>query len=122
LREVRKHVGMMVPGPAQAAAVAALADRQHAERQRGVYWERLVRMQEILGRLGVSAALPGGGFYLWVAAPEGDAWGWTEWLAAEAGMLVSPGEFYGPDGAGYVRIAMVAPRSQLDLVASRLGV
>jgi succinyldiaminopimelate transaminase len=122
LREVRKHVGMMVPGPAQAAAVAALADGDHAARQRVVYRERLERMKAILGRLGVAAALPGGGFYLWVAAPGGDAWGWTERLAAEAGLLVSPGEFYGPEGAGYVRIAMVAPMAQLDLVASRLGV
>ncbi len=37
LQEVRKHVGMMVPGPAQAAGVAALDDDAHVEVQRERY-------------------------------------------------------------------------------------
>jgi aspartate/methionine/tyrosine aminotransferase len=78
-------------------------------------------MREILSAVGVDAPLPGGGFYLWVPAPGGDAWAWTEQLAASAGMLVSPGEFYGTAGADHVRIAMVAPMERLELVASRLG-
>jgi succinyldiaminopimelate transaminase len=122
LREVRKHVGMMVPGPAQLAGVAALEDQDHVDAQRERYWSRLVRMQEILGAIGVDAELPEGGFYLWVPAPEGDAWAWTDQLAGSGGVLVSPGEFYGPAGEGYVRIAMVHPLERLDLVASRLGV
>jgi succinyldiaminopimelate transaminase len=121
LREVRKHVGMMVPGPAQAAGVAALGDANHVEVQRDRYHARLVRMREILAAVGVDAPLPGGGFYLWVPAPGGDAWAWTDHLAATAGMLVSPGEFYGSAGADHVRIAMVAPMERLELVAARLG-
>jgi succinyldiaminopimelate transaminase len=121
LREVRKHVGMMVPGPAQAAGAAALSDTAHVEVQRRLYHARLVRMQQILAALGVDAPLPGGGFYLWVPAPGGDAWAWTDHLAATAGLLVSPGEFYGSAGADHVRIAMVAPMERLELVASRLG-
>ncbi|HSS11361.1 MAG TPA: aminotransferase class I/II-fold pyridoxal phosphate-dependent enzyme, partial [Acidimicrobiales bacterium] len=80
LREVRKHVGMMVPGPVQLAGVAALADQSQVESQRDRYWERLVRMQSILAGVGVEAPLPGGGFYLWAAAPGGDAWGFAERL------------------------------------------
>ncbi len=37
LQEIRKHVGMMVPGPAQAAGVAALDDDAHVEVQRERY-------------------------------------------------------------------------------------
>lgn len=122
LREVRKHVGMMVPGPAQIAGTAALADQVHVEAQRERYRTRLVRMKEILSALGVDAPLPGGGFYLWVPAPGGDAWGWTEELAETGGLLVSPGEFYGHAGDGHVRIAMVQPIERLDLVAARLGI
>jgi aminotransferase len=66
--------------------------------------------------------LPEGGFYLWVESPGGDEWAWTNWLAEKGGVLVSPGSFYGPRGAGYVRIAMVAPLERLELVARRLGV
>jgi len=50
-----------------------------------------------------------GGFYLWVPVPtEVTGGGWTvaETLALEGGLLVSPGEFYGPDGAGFVKAAM----------------
>ena len=121
LREVRKHVGMMVPGPVQLAGVAALADQVHVDAQRDRYWQRLVAMRDILAGIGVDAPLPGGGFYLWAPAPGGDAWGFADSLAARGGVLVSPGDIYGPPGAGHVRIAMVRPLERLDVVAERLA-
>jgi aspartate/methionine/tyrosine aminotransferase len=63
-----------------------------------------------------------GAFYLWAPAPGGDAWALARRLATEAGAIVSPGEFYGPAGAGHVRIAVVQPDERLTLVAQRLGV
>jgi succinyldiaminopimelate transaminase len=122
LREVRKHAGLMVPGPVQRAAVAALDDQTHVDAQRVRYWERLGRAREILAAVGVDAEMPGGSFYLWVAVPGGDEWAWTAWLADNGGALGSPGSFYGRAGAGRVRLAMVAPVERLDLVARRLGV
>jgi aspartate/methionine/tyrosine aminotransferase len=121
LREVRKHAGFMVPGPVQRAAAAALGDQGHVEVQRDRYWKRLLRAREILAGLGAQTALPEGGFYLWSPAPEGDEWGWTEWLARHGGVLVSPGSFYGAGGAGFIRLAMVATLDRLDLVAARLS-
>lgn len=122
LQEVRKHVGMMVPGPVQAAGIAALDDDDHATGQRQVYAERLALGQAIFARLDITVSLPGGGFYLWVPAPGGDAWALTERLATEAGTLVSPGEFYGEVGRTHVRAAMVQPDDLLRLVAERVGV
>ena len=123
LSEVRKHAGFMVPGPAQHAAAVALADDAHVEEQAARYRRRLVRLAEVLRRAcGVDADLPGGGLYLWVRAPGGDAWAFAERLATDAGCLVSPGEFYGPAGADHVRIAVVQPDERIELVASRLGV
>ena len=82
LQEVRKHVGMMVPGPAQAAGVVALDDDDHVEVQRERYRRRLERMAEILGAwTGTPIALPAGGFYLWF--PVADDWAFTERLAAD---------------------------------------
>jgi aspartate/methionine/tyrosine aminotransferase len=121
LREVRKHAGFMVPGPVQKAGAVALGDQDHVSAQRHRYHDRLVRAREILTALGVDAPMPGGGFYLWAAAPGGDDWEWTSRLAEKGGVLVSPGSFYGSGGAGYVRMAMVAPLERLDLVARRLG-
>lgn len=126
LGEVRKHAGFMAPGPAQAAAVAAFADETHVEAQRAIYHRRLELMATITAQLGSEAAMPGGGFYLWAPAPDGaasedPAWAFARRLATEAGVLVSPGEFYGPQGADHVRIALVQPDHRLALVAERMG-
>jgi succinyldiaminopimelate transaminase len=121
LAEVRKHAGFMVPGPIQAAAVAALADQIHVEEQRARYRERLDLFADVLSEHGVGVDQPEGGFYLWAAAPGDDAWGFADLLARDGGCLVSPGEFYGPTGAGHVRIALVQPGERLQLVADRLA-
>ena len=122
LREVRKHAGFMPPGPVQAAGAVAYGDDAHVDEQRARYRRRLDRAAEVLAAIGLDAPLPGGAFYLWVPAPDGDAWGLAARLAADAGVLVSPGEFYGEAGAGHVRLAMVQPDEQIERMAERLGV
>lgn len=121
LREVRKHAGLMVPGPVQRAATVALGDQHHVGEQRGRYRERLEFFASIIEKIGREVSLPGGGFYLWVRAPSGDGWEWASWWAEKAGVLVSPGSFYGEGGASHVRIAMVVPVERIELVAKRLG-
>jgi succinyldiaminopimelate transaminase len=120
LREVRKHAGFMPPSPVQAAAIAALGDEDHVEVQRERYHRRLLALQEAMAGIGLEVPMPGGGFYLWVPAPGGDAWGLTERLARDGGAIVSPGEFYGPAGSGHVRIAAVQPDERIALVVERL--
>ena len=121
LQEVRKHAGFMVPGPAQAAAVVALGDQRDVDVQRERYRMRLARMAGILERIGIAAPLPDGGFYLWVPAPDGDAWRLAQRLAAELGIVSSPGEFYGHAASGHVRLALVQPDAALDLLERRAG-
>lgn len=120
LKEVRKHAGFMVPGPAQAAGVAALDDDEHVTVQRDRYRTRLEFMATTLSKWsGIDIGMPDGGFYLWFDAE--DAWDFTERLAREGGALVSPGDFYGTGGSRYVRVAVVQPDAKLRLVAERLG-
>ncbi|MCA1657154.1 MAG: aminotransferase class I/II-fold pyridoxal phosphate-dependent enzyme, partial [Actinobacteria bacterium] len=121
LAEVRKHVGMMVPGPVQAAAVVALGDDAHVDEQRDLYLERLGYFADVLTAAGLDCGVPGGGFYLWARAPDGDAWAVATDLARRGGLVTSPGEFYGPAGAGYLRVAVVASMDRLRLVADRLA-
>jgi succinyldiaminopimelate transaminase len=121
LREVRKHAGLMPPGPVQAAAVVALGDDVHVDRQRTRYLDRLRRLVDVLAKAGYPAQLPDGAFYLWVPAPDGDAWAAARDLAGQAGIVVSPGEFYGVEGAGYFRVAAVQPDDRIELAAARVG-
>ncbi|NBS00038.1 MAG: aminotransferase class I/II-fold pyridoxal phosphate-dependent enzyme, partial [Actinobacteria bacterium] len=104
LKEVRKHVGMLVPGPAQSAAVVALNDDAHVAVQRNVYKNRLEKMASVLTK--------------WSGS---DGWAFAERLAREGGALVSPGDFYGSGGANNVRVAVVQPDDRIALVAERLG-
>jgi aspartate/methionine/tyrosine aminotransferase len=120
LREVRKHAGCMVPGPVQAAAIAAWSDQTHVDELRDTYRRRLEIGVELFAALDVPASMPGGGFYLWVAAPDGDAWALAATLAERAGVIVSPGEFYGEQSSGYVRLAVVQPTARLELARDRL--
>jgi aspartate/methionine/tyrosine aminotransferase len=113
-----------VPGPAQAAGIVALDDDEHVVVQRGRYLERLRFLAEALTEWGCPVGLPEGGFYLWVPVPADrwkDAWMMAEELARTAGLLVGPGDLYGPAGAGFVRVAVVQPMERLELVAERLS-
>ncbi|HEY5098218.1 MAG TPA: aminotransferase class I/II-fold pyridoxal phosphate-dependent enzyme [Acidimicrobiales bacterium] len=128
LVDVRKHAGLMVPGPVQAGAVAAYGDDEHVVEQRRRYQERLAFLSGVLTEAGVPSGLPAGGFYLWVAVPDefghaaaGGAWALAEALAMQGGLLTSPGDLYGPAGAGHVRVAVVQPMERLEVVAGRLG-
>ena len=120
LSEVRKHAGFMPPGPVQAAGAVAWADDEHVMKQRARYRERLDLLAAAMRSIGLSVTPPGGAFYLWVAAPDSDAWALTRRLASEGGALVSPGEFYGEAASGYVRVAAVQPTERIKLLASRL--
>jgi succinyldiaminopimelate transaminase len=121
LSEVRKHAGLMPAGPVQAAAVVALGDDAHVEVQRERYLRRLTRLREVLAALGYAAELPAGAFYLWVAAPGGDAWAAARDLATRVGIVCSPGDFYGASSAGWFRLAAVQPDERIALAASRVG-
>lgn len=119
LKEVRKHVGMLVPGPAQAAGAIALGDDASVVKQRDVYLRRLESLASVLSSWsGFQINLPHGGFYLWFDAKDG--WSFAEQLASEGGALVSPGDFYGSGGTNNVRVAVVQPDNKIALVTSRL--
>ena len=123
LLETRKHAGLMVPAPMQAAAVAALADERHVDEQRARYAERRALVRDVLAPHGL--VHDGGAccFYLWMRSEDagGDGWEIAGRLAREAGLLVSPGDLYGPAGADHVRIALVQPRERLDIAFDRLA-
>ena len=120
LLEIRRHAGMMMPGPVQAAMTAALDDDAHAGQQRARYAARRARLRPALAAAGWETEHSEAGLYLWVARPGLDCWGSVQ-LLAEAGILVAPGEFYGPAGRSHVRVALTATDERIDAAVSRLA-
>jgi succinyldiaminopimelate transaminase len=120
LLEVRKHAGMIVPGPVQAALTAALSDDTHAQQQYARYARRRAILRPALENAGWVVRHSEAGLYLWSSHPDRDCWESVNHLA-EAGILVSPGVFYGSAGARHVRVALTATDERIDAAAARLA-
>jgi aspartate/methionine/tyrosine aminotransferase len=122
LGEVRKHAGLMTPAPVQAAATAALGDDAHVDEQRARYARRRTQAQEVLREWGLVHDGGPSTFYLWLRATEGgeDGWSITRRLA-EQGLLVAPGDLYGPDGSAHVRLSLTQTDDRLALAFERLA-
>lgn len=122
LGETRKHAGLIVPGPIQAAAAAALADDEHVVEQRERYARRRAL---VLSGLAAAGLIHDGGpatFYLWLRAAESADDGWEiAARLAEAGTLVAPGSLYGAAAADHVRLALTQPDDRLELALERLA-
>jgi succinyldiaminopimelate transaminase len=119
LLEIRKHAGFMMPAPVQQAMTAALADDAHADEQRARYAARRARLWPALESAGWTIQHSEGGLYLWATRPGLDCWGSVQTLA-EAGILVAPGEFYGPAGRQHIRVALTATDERIAAATTRL--
>jgi succinyldiaminopimelate transaminase len=119
LLEIRRHAGMIMPRPVQAAMTAALSDDTHVAEQRARFQRRRAILREALVRAGFRIDHSEAGLYLWATRDE-DAWQTVAWLA-ERGILVAPGTFYGPTGTRHVRVALTAPDERIAAAAGRLA-
>ncbi|WP_244871333.1 succinyldiaminopimelate transaminase [Catellatospora sp. IY07-71] len=118
LLAVRKHAGMIVPGPVQAAMIAALADESHVDEQRARYAARRELLSGALRAAGFTIDHSQAGLYLWSTRGE-DCWQTVDALA-ELGVLVAPGAIYGPGGAQHVRVALTATDERVRTAVTRL--
>lgn len=119
LLEVRKHAGMIMPAPVQAAMIAALADHDHVAEQKARYAARRAILEPALAPFGLTVEHSRAGLYLWSTADE-DSWA-TIGRLADRGILAAPGAFYGPAGAQHVRIALTATDERIATAAERLS-
>jgi succinyldiaminopimelate transaminase len=118
LLEVRKHAGMIVPRPVQAAMEAAASDDAHVDVQARIYDRRRILLRAALEVVGMRIDHSEAGLYLWATA--GEPCRVTVRRLAEQGILVAPGDFYGPAGAEHVRVGLTAPDDRITAAASRL--
>ena len=119
LLAVRKHAGMMVPTPVQAAMVAALDDDAHEHEQRLRYARRRDMLLPALRSCGFTVDHSEAGLYLWCTRDE-PALDTVRWFA-ERGILVAPGTFYEGEQSRHVRLALTASDERIAAAASRLA-
>jgi aspartate/methionine/tyrosine aminotransferase len=118
LLAVRRHAGMIVPGPVQAAMAVALGEEEHAAVQRSRYAARRERLRRAVTSSGLRVDGSQAGLYLWLTRDEPclDTVGWFAGL----GILVAPGTFYGPAGHRHVRLALTASDERVDAAVERI--
>lgn len=119
LLNIRKHLGVVMPTPIQAATIAALGDDAHVDTQRAIYRARRDKLTDALRGAGWHVPDCEGGLYLWIDNPGETAWESVAVLA-DLGILATPGDFYGPAGAGHVRVALTASDANVDDAVERL--
>lgn len=119
LLAVRKNLGLQMPGPQQAAMIAALNDDEHVVEQHARYAARRDRLREALEAAGFRIDHSEASLYLWATRDE-DCWESVLWLA-DRGVLVAPGSFYGAAGSRHIRVAFTATDERVHTAARRLA-
>ncbi len=121
LRGLRPSAGVTPQEFVQRASVAAWNDETHVERARGAYAAKRQVFLEVFARRRIHVAGSRAGLYLWVRVPGGRASAAFAYdLLDRTGIIVTPGSFFGPEGEGYVRMAMVPPLADCERAAGLL--
>lgn len=121
LLRLRPAVGVTPQEFVQRASIVAWGDERHVEENRARYAAKRAVFLELFARHGLQVAGSEATFYLWVAVPEGrTSLDWAVDLLDRAGVVVAPGSFFGPEGEGYVRVAMVPTLAECERAAAEL--
>jgi succinyldiaminopimelate transaminase len=103
----RAHMGVGSPAFIEQAAAMAWSDDHHPQARRLVFAEKYRVLAEGLGKRGISYLPSEAGLYLWAEVPGGQSSEGYAKRCLEAGIVVSPGGFFGAGGEGWFRLALV---------------
>ena len=119
---VRTNMGYGTPAAIQEGAAYALEHVDEFARPVAVrYQERRDVVLEGFRSLGWSAEPAHATMFVWLPVPSGfDSQGWTRHLIDNAGVVVTPGNAFGPGGEGYFRVSLVAPPNVMRDAIARL--
>jgi acetylornithine aminotransferase len=114
LKSYRPTVGTAPQEFVQRASVVAWNDERHVDETRARYRAKRDVMIPAIEAKGWTIVASQATMYLWVAGADADE-------LVERGILVAPGEFFGPSGAGYVRFALVPTLDECERAAAILA-
>ena len=108
--------------PIQKAATLALQNSApFTEQLRGIYKKRRDLFVNGLHELGWKVESPKASMFVWAKVPESfTSTDFVYKLIDEAGIVVTPGNAFGKEGEGYVRIALTQSEEVLEKAVSRL--
>ncbi len=117
VKQLRSYAGAPLPSPLQAVAAKAWSDEEHVQENRRLYQEKYRIADDVFS--GVQAYMPPeAGFFLWL--PVGDSEKIALKLWQETGVRVLPGAYLSQGDPGqnpgedFIRVAMVAPKTELQ--------
>ena len=109
----------------QLAGIAALSPDADGDKKEmnALYRRRRDLVVDALRDIGVEVTPPKGTIYIWAPVPAGfeTAAAYCEHVLDEAGVVISPGGAYGPNGEGFFRISLTTPDDLLVEAVARLG-
>jgi LL-diaminopimelate aminotransferase len=109
----------------QLAGIAALSPDADGDKleMNALYTRRRDLVVDALRAIGVDVTPPKGTIYIWAPVPAGfeTAAAYCEHVLEEAGVVISPGGAYGPNGEGFFRISLTTPDDRLLEAVERLG-
>jgi succinyldiaminopimelate transaminase len=113
-RRWRASMGVGSPAFIEAAATAAWSDDAHAAERRAIFKTKYALLCKGLRQRGISVLESQAGLYVWAEVPGGlNADAYAE-RCLEAGIVISPGGFFGDGGAGWFRCALVPPLDDIE--------
>jgi acetylornithine aminotransferase len=122
IKRYRPNVGVAPQEFVQRAAIAAWGDEEHVTEVRERY---RAKRDALLPALLAAGLEPSGGdasFFLWLRVPGAeDAEAYAMRLLDGRGIVVAPGPYFGPGGAGHVRVALVPGLADCKRAADRLA-
>jgi hypothetical protein len=122
LGKVKSNLDSGVFQAVQEAGITALnAGEQLTEGLRKVYQERRDVLVPGLAKLGLEVEVPQAAFYVWIAVPSGyTSASFTAHLLEKAGIVTTPGNGFGPEGEGYIRMTLTTSKERLGEAVERI--
>ena len=122
LLQIKSNIDSGIFRPVQDAATVALnCDDSWMVARNAEYKQRRDLILETIRSIGMTAETPKASLYVWALPPQG--YGSIEFadkVLLETGVSFTPGDAYGPSGAGYIRISMGAEMKKIEEAMARL--